>query len=281
MWAADMNGDGHLDLLGLACNTGFLAWYENDGGDPITWSRHPVDGTYAAPITVRAGDINGDGALDVLGTSYTWGTFTWWEVTEFVSEGELVSSILDTQQDPAQAAISWESVEPTGTSLALQVRCSDNPEAMGDWSTDIFEPGQFPCTPARYVQYRLRLATEDADWSPILRRVDLSWQTQSDVGEIEWSSGLRLYLPNPVVREGALLLTLPRQAHVDVCLYDAVTRCGTSRVCEVDITGRKAEDVVEEIVQILGGKKKCRVGLVDWLGRLELEGKIDEYLEGF
>jgi adenylate kinase len=68
---------------------------------------------------------------------------------------------------------------------------------------------------------------------------------------------------------------------LDVCLYDAVTRCGTSRVCEVDITGRKAEDVVEEIVRILDGKGKCRVGLVDWLGRLELEGKLDEYLGGF
>jgi len=68
---------------------------------------------------------------------------------------------------------------------------------------------------------------------------------------------------------------------LDVCLYDAVNRCGVNNVCEVDVTGRKVEDVVEEIVQILKGKKKCRVGLVDWLGRLESEGKLDEYLEGF
>jgi len=68
---------------------------------------------------------------------------------------------------------------------------------------------------------------------------------------------------------------------LDVCLYDAVNRCGVNNVCEVDVTGRKVEDVVEEIVQILDGKKKCRVGLVDWLGRLESEGKLDEYLEGF
>lgn len=68
---------------------------------------------------------------------------------------------------------------------------------------------------------------------------------------------------------------------LDVCLYDAVTRCGVNRVCEVNVTGRKVEDVVEEIVQILEGKRKCRVGLVDWLGRLEAEGRLDEYLEGF
>lgn len=68
---------------------------------------------------------------------------------------------------------------------------------------------------------------------------------------------------------------------LDVCLYDAVTRCGVNSVCEVNVTGRKVEDVVEEIVQILEGKRKCRVGLVDWLGRLEAEGRLDEYLEGF
>lgn len=68
---------------------------------------------------------------------------------------------------------------------------------------------------------------------------------------------------------------------LDVCLYDAVARCGVNGVCEVDVTGRKVEDVVEEIVQILDGKGECRVGLVDWLGRLESEGRLDEYLEGF
>jgi len=68
---------------------------------------------------------------------------------------------------------------------------------------------------------------------------------------------------------------------LDVCLYDAVNRCGVNSVCEVDVTGRKVEDVVEEIVQILDGKRECRVGLVDWLGRLESEGRLDEYLEGF
>lgn len=68
---------------------------------------------------------------------------------------------------------------------------------------------------------------------------------------------------------------------LDVCLYDAVNRCGVNSVCEVDVTGRKVEDVVEEIVQILDGKGECRVGLVDWLGRLESEGRLDDYLEGF
>ena len=68
---------------------------------------------------------------------------------------------------------------------------------------------------------------------------------------------------------------------LDVCLYDAIKRCGVDKVCEIDTTGRKPEDVVEEIVDVLGEEKKCRVGLVDWLGKLEYDGKLEEYLEYF
>lgn len=65
---------------------------------------------------------------------------------------------------------------------------------------------------------------------------------------------------------------------LDVCLYEAVNRCGASKVCEIDVTGRRVEDVVEEILQVLYGTKGCKVGGVDWLGKLEAEGKLDDYL---
>jgi adenylate kinase len=68
---------------------------------------------------------------------------------------------------------------------------------------------------------------------------------------------------------------------LDVCLYDAVDRCGAEKVCEVNVTGRKADEVVSEIQQVIQGKKKCRIGAVDWLGKLDSEGKIDEYLNDF
>ncbi|MEM2914938.1 MAG: AAA family ATPase, partial [Candidatus Bathyarchaeia archaeon] len=68
---------------------------------------------------------------------------------------------------------------------------------------------------------------------------------------------------------------------LDVCLYDAIKCCGVDKVCEIDVTGRRIEDIVEEILLVLNGKKKCEVGIVDWLGKLEYEGKLDEYLEHF
>lgn len=68
---------------------------------------------------------------------------------------------------------------------------------------------------------------------------------------------------------------------LDVCLYDAVEICGVEKVCEVNVTGRNVADVVEEITDILNGEKKCQVGLVDWLGKLNSEGRLEKYLGDF
>lgn len=68
---------------------------------------------------------------------------------------------------------------------------------------------------------------------------------------------------------------------LDVCLYDAVNRFGANRVCEIDVTSRDAEDVVQEIIDILDGRRERKVGIVDWLEKLEREGKLEEYLREF
>jgi len=68
---------------------------------------------------------------------------------------------------------------------------------------------------------------------------------------------------------------------LDVCLYSAVKACGVERVCEIDVTGKRAEIVVNEVVAVLKGEKPCSVGVVDWLGKLESEGRLEEFLEDF
>ncbi len=65
---------------------------------------------------------------------------------------------------------------------------------------------------------------------------------------------------------------------LDVCLVDALNTYGKSRVCEIDVSGRSIEEVVEEILEVLNGSRKCGVGVVDWLGKLESEGLLEEFL---
>jgi len=68
---------------------------------------------------------------------------------------------------------------------------------------------------------------------------------------------------------------------LDTCLYDAVKAVGLGKVCEIDVTSRKIEEIISDIVSILDEKKQCTVGMVDWLGKLECENRLDEFLKDF
>jgi adenylate kinase len=66
---------------------------------------------------------------------------------------------------------------------------------------------------------------------------------------------------------------------LDVCLVEALNVHGPAKICELDITGKSPEQVLKQILTILHDNSKCRVGIVDWLGKLENEGLLDEYLK--
>jgi adenylate kinase len=68
---------------------------------------------------------------------------------------------------------------------------------------------------------------------------------------------------------------------LDVCLYDAIKKFGVKKVCEIDVSGRTTDEVTKEILQIIQDKKKCKIRIVDWLGKLYSDGKLDEYLKEF
>lgn len=68
---------------------------------------------------------------------------------------------------------------------------------------------------------------------------------------------------------------------LDVCLWNSVSACGSGKVCEIDVSGREIVEVVEQIASILEGKRKCRTGTVDWLGKLEKEGRLQDFLKHF
>ncbi len=65
---------------------------------------------------------------------------------------------------------------------------------------------------------------------------------------------------------------------IDVCLGEAV-EVHAGRVCELDVTEKAAEEVVGDIMDILEKRKTCLVGTIDWMGLLEAEGVLDEYLK--
>ena len=68
---------------------------------------------------------------------------------------------------------------------------------------------------------------------------------------------------------------------LDVCLYDSIRDVGLEKVCEIDVTNKAVDETVREIVSILEGQKEHMVGVIDWLGKLEEESILDQYLKEF
>lgn len=66
---------------------------------------------------------------------------------------------------------------------------------------------------------------------------------------------------------------------LDVCLVESLLGQEKGKVCELDVTGKTIEQVIRDILAILDDRKKCQIKGIDWIGMLEREGKIDEYLE--
>jgi adenylate kinase len=65
---------------------------------------------------------------------------------------------------------------------------------------------------------------------------------------------------------------------LDVCLHDALSKFDENVIHEIDTTDRSAEDVANDVLAVLKGKKRFRIGKVDWLSRLEKEGTLVEVL---
>jgi adenylate kinase len=65
---------------------------------------------------------------------------------------------------------------------------------------------------------------------------------------------------------------------LDVCLVDALNAGYEGRTCELNVTGKKTEEIVEAMLELMADPSKCCVGVVDWLGKLENEGLLDEFL---
>jgi len=93
-------------------------------------------------------------------------------------------------------------------------------------------------------------------------------------------SELKTVMENRGFKERKLRENLAAEI-LDVCLWDAVSSCGSDKVCEIDVSSKRTEEVVKDLILMLNGKKKCQVAIVDWLGKLEGEGRLHEFLKPF
>ena len=83
VYAADLDGDGDLDVLSASEFDDKIAWYENDGAGGFTLPPSSTITTAAdGALSVYAADLDGDGDLDVLSASFLDGKIAWYENTD-------------------------------------------------------------------------------------------------------------------------------------------------------------------------------------------------------
>ena len=151
--AADVNGNGHVDLVGTARGENHVVWYENPG-DPtrLPWKKHIID-TSPMPAHGYPVDMDGDGDVDVvmaLGMSkdpFPSGSLVWYEndghpeesswkrhviCDSFPSAFEALAADLDGDGDVEVVATGWRG----GDCIALFKHEGD---PRGPWNMQILK----------------------------------------------------------------------------------------------------------------------------------------------
>ena len=75
--AADLDGDGDMDIIATAVSTDQVVWYENDL--PAPWVRRAIDPSLDGAMCVDVGDFDYDGDLDVVATGTDADAVTWYQ----------------------------------------------------------------------------------------------------------------------------------------------------------------------------------------------------------
>ncbi|MGD8306109.1 MAG: T9SS type A sorting domain-containing protein [Ignavibacteria bacterium] len=76
---SDLDGDQDPDIIGAGAIPGSIAWWRNDGGDPIQWSKQTISNSFSGALSVDAADLDLDDDMDVFGAATNAYRVNWWE----------------------------------------------------------------------------------------------------------------------------------------------------------------------------------------------------------
>ncbi|MBK7513897.1 MAG: DUF4082 domain-containing protein [Chloracidobacterium sp.] len=106
----------------------------------------------------------------------------WMRMSPYVSPCTFTSRVFDAGTPVVWDQMTWNGSTPAGTSLAMSYRIGNSPTPDGMWSG--FVPASVsPATlagNARYIQYQAILATSDANQTPTLTDVNITYSSGTD-----------------------------------------------------------------------------------------------------
>ena len=222
----DIDGDGDNDVVGTAEIADEVVWWENVDGSGLSWIEHLVADDFDGAEWAWLADFDHDGDTDVVAAAEYANEIAWWSLLTEQAEGYLESSVLDLQDDPDWGIIYWSGTQPSGSTLAFQVRASEFPEDMGMWSDTLPSPcsldGVLP-DEASYLQYRAILIGS-ASGNPSLTEVTVTWNPLGIEGEEPYELALLPFSPNPVSGAPTVRFSLPGAQPVGFEVFDIAGR---------------------------------------------------------
>ena len=96
--SADIDEDGDTDIVLTDSDFDAVAWMSNEGGLGLSWSPNVISTDFGGATSVRVGDIDVDGDLDIVAAAADAGLVTWW--SNDTGDGSVWSEIVI---DPAFA----------------------------------------------------------------------------------------------------------------------------------------------------------------------------------
>jgi hypothetical protein len=121
----------------------------------------------------------------------------------YTPSGSLVSEIHDTKLVSRFGVLSWRADRPADTAITFQSRSGnvgEPDETWSAWSAEQTDPAKAStaCPAGRFIQYRVKLSTNDPRRTPELRSVSLSYRTANLAPEIT-----RMEIPDVSGGDGA------------------------------------------------------------------------------
>jgi hypothetical protein len=107
----------------------------------------------------------------------------------YARKGTVVSEVLDAKLISKWGSLRWNADTPAGTSITVAVRTGnvrEPDETWSDWSPEQTDPQQavIAAPTARFLQYRITLASENADVTPALHSLALRYMTTNQAPEV-------------------------------------------------------------------------------------------------
>jgi hypothetical protein len=107
----------------------------------------------------------------------------------YASKGTVVSDVLDARLISKWGSLRWKADQPAGTSVTVAARSGNTAEpeeTWSDWSAEQKDAQQavIAAPAARFLQYRVTLATEDPALTPAVHSLALRYMTTNQAPEV-------------------------------------------------------------------------------------------------